>query len=114
MLYYVYKTNQIKSKWRLVGLMAKISVAVLNEKGNMMALPKQAVKSRELNNLKGAFEQNEYDVAKNGSFVKVYHDANGVEFYAIVEFKTSLTHPDDVKRSKPKAKASDIPEISFE
>ena len=90
----------------------KINVGVLNEKGNMLANPKKAVKDREVKAIAEAL--NGYEVAKNGSLVKAYEDVNGTEFYAVIEFKTTLTHPNNAKKPKAKAKANDAPEITFE
>lgn len=92
--------------------MANINVEAFSEKGVLRQFVKQNVKKHEVEQLTKALAETEYEQGKKDSvFVKSYFDANGREFYAVLEFKTTSLHPDEA--AKPKTKSTKKEPVEF-
>lgn len=95
--------------------MAKINVSAFTDKGVLGQKVKKEIRNYEVEQLNSLLTDTEYQSAeKAGTFVKSYFDSNGMQFYAVLQFKTTSLHPDEAAKSKTKSTTSEDLEITIE
>lgn len=93
------------------------TVTYYNEKGNVKATVRNALKKQVLNRMEIDLEDSVMEVipnAQGGFSIPLAQDVNGEIVYAQVEVKVNTTSPDTAKKGKTKKSTNSEPKDIFE